>query len=206
MLTKVKPSTQPSARSKGEVKKTGPRERILAAAFELFYRDGIHQVSVDSIAIAANSNKNTLYRHFGSKDGLINEYLRSHAAAFEEGWDEVLRKYQDDPKARLLAIMNLRANFYLGDGGRGCAIANAAVELAQKDHPARLLVEELKVKQLARLVKLCREAGLRKPVQVVDELFLLFEGARACVQSMGLGGPAAQLPRLVKEAIERHAR
>ena len=43
-----------------------PRERILQAARELFYRNGINAVSVDAIAAAADTNKMTLYRHFAS--------------------------------------------------------------------------------------------------------------------------------------------
>ena len=52
-------------------KEPPPRERILAAAHELFYKHGIHVVSVDQIAEAASSNKMTLYRHFKSKDELV---------------------------------------------------------------------------------------------------------------------------------------
>src|SRR5436190_1449713 len=56
--------------------KIPPRERILAAATELFYRHGIRAVGVDAIAEAAETNKMTLYRHFTSKDELVAEYLR----------------------------------------------------------------------------------------------------------------------------------
>jgi len=57
-----------------------PRERILQAARELFYRDGINAVSVDAIAAAAGTNKMTLYRHFSSRDELIAAYLEQLAA------------------------------------------------------------------------------------------------------------------------------
>ena len=53
-----------------------PRERILAAASDLFYRLGIRAVGVEAIAEAAGTNKMTLYRHFDSKDELVAEYLR----------------------------------------------------------------------------------------------------------------------------------
>ena len=51
-----------------------PRQRLLAAATELFYRHGIRAVGVDAIAEAAGTNKMTLYRHFSSKDELVAEY------------------------------------------------------------------------------------------------------------------------------------
>ena len=58
-----------------------PRERILAAAGDLFYRHGIRAVGVEAIAEAAGTNKMTLYRHFASKDELVAEYLRQSAQA-----------------------------------------------------------------------------------------------------------------------------
>ena len=65
-----------------------PRERILAAARELFYRDGIRAVGVDAIAAAAGTNKMTLYRHFDSKDALVSAYLEQLSAEGEALWDE----------------------------------------------------------------------------------------------------------------------
>ena len=64
-----------------------PRERILAAARELFYRRGIHAVGVDAIAEAAGTNKMTLYRHFASKDVLIAACLRELQQDFDVAWD-----------------------------------------------------------------------------------------------------------------------
>ena len=64
-----------------------PRERILAAARELFYRRGIHAVGVDAIAEAAGTNKMTLYRHFTSKDVLIAACLSELTQEFDAAWD-----------------------------------------------------------------------------------------------------------------------
>ena len=69
---------QPVARP-GKDEGIPPRERILAAAAELFYRHGVRAVGVDAIAEAAGTNKMTLYRHFPSKDELVAEYLRQEA-------------------------------------------------------------------------------------------------------------------------------
>ena len=64
---------------------------------------------------------------------------------------------------------------------RRCALANAAVELPEKDHPARRVIEAVKTAQRQRLVHLCAEAKLADPENLVDELFLLLEGARSLV-------------------------
>ncbi len=87
---------------------------------------------------------------------------------------------------------------------RGCALINAAVELPEKDHPARRVVEAFKSAQRVRLVELCGEAGARDPERLADELFLLIEGARVCAQSMGPKGPCCQLVRLGDTILTAH--
>jgi AcrR family transcriptional regulator len=175
---------------------TPPRERILAAASELFYRHGIRAVGVDAIAEAAGTNKMTLYRHFSSKDELVAEYLRRLAAESDEVWTDIAEKHPDKPKAQLAAWLEAMAKHISDVDERGCALANAAVELPEKDHPARPVIEEFKKSQREKLAELCRAAGLRQPELVADELFLLLEGARMSSQSFGPGGPACSFMRM----------
>src|SRR5215204_6443778 len=78
-----------------------PRERILAAASDLFYRHGIRAVGVEAIAEAAETNKMTLYRHFPSKDELVAQYLRCQIEPGKKVWDELAARYPGDPRAQL---------------------------------------------------------------------------------------------------------
>ena len=78
-----------------------PRERILRAARELFYRDGLNAVSVDAIAAAAGTNKMTLYRHFSSKDELVAAYLSQLAEDGEGLWDKARDAHPGDADAQL---------------------------------------------------------------------------------------------------------
>src|ERR1700694_3874708 len=80
-----------------------PRDRILAAARELFYRHGIRAVGVDAIAEAAGTNKMTLYRHFGSKDDLVAAYLRQSASEADGCWAEFEQAHPGDARAQLRA-------------------------------------------------------------------------------------------------------
>jgi AcrR family transcriptional regulator len=178
-----------------------PRERILQAARELFYRDGINAVSVDAVAAAAGTNKMTLYRHFSSKDELVAAYLSQLA---DEG-DGLCRAASDahpgDAAAQLRYLLKRVSQFADEGSGRGCALANAAVELAERKHPARRIVETHKRHQRGRLVALVREAGYARPERVADELFLLVEGARMCLQSVGRAGPGSRLFALTEELL-----
>ena len=181
-----------------------PRERILAVACDLFYRHGIKAVGVDAVAEAAGTNKMTLYRHFASKDELVAEYLRRLAEKANASWDRRAAEHPSDPRAQLRAWLKDVAQ-HLGSGEeRGCPLSNAAVELPEKDHPARRVIEAYKGAQREKIIKLCKTAGLAEPELLADELFLLLEGARVTVQSLGRDGLGDRLMRMGEAMIAAH--
>ncbi len=181
-----------------------PRERILAVARELFYRRGIHAVGVDAIAETAGTNKMTLYRHFASKDELVAACLREVAGEIDAEWDAIAAAHPGDPSGQLLAWLQHISEWIAREAGRGCALANAAIELPDQDHPARQVVREHKSAVRQRLAQLCRAAGLKDPEALADEAFLLCEGVRAAAQSLGSDEPLTRLPVLLKSLVEEH--
>src|SRR5262245_32770514 len=172
----------------------------------MFYSRGIRAVSVDEIAAAAHTNKMTLYRHFDSKDLLVAEYLRSVNAEAIARDDELLRLYPGDAYAGLRALTKRVGDDLCAEDFRGCPMANAAVEFPEKDHPARIVAEECKNQYRARLVKLCGDAGFLEPDRLADELFLLFEGACANMQSLGHGGPGVKFTKMAYALMDSHPR
>lgn len=183
---------------------TPPRERILAAASDLFYRHGIRAVGVEAIAEAAGTNKMTLYRHFSSKDELVAEYLRCLAAQAGRSWDDLAATHPGDPRAQLRGWLTSMQEHVADADQRGCALANAAVELPEKNHPARCVIERFKAEQRERLMALCGASGVAEPELLADELFLLLEGARVSAQSSGPNGPASRLVRMGEALIAAH--
>jgi AcrR family transcriptional regulator len=181
-----------------------PRDRILAAASDLFYRQGIRAVGVEAIAEAAGTNKMTLYRHFSSKDELVAEYLRCLAAEAAHSWIELETAHPADPRAQLRGWLQSMEAHVIDADQRGCALANAAIELPEKDHPARKVIEQFKTAQRDRLIALCGASGVSEPELLADELFLLLEGARVSAQSLGPTGPASRLVRMGEALIAAH--
>jgi AcrR family transcriptional regulator len=184
--------------------KIPPRARILAAAGELFYRHGIRAVGVDSIAEAAGTNKMTLYRHFASKDELVAEYLRQSANEADECWAHLQQAYPGDALAQLRAWFAEMADCFADTDERGCALTNAAVELPDKDHPARRVIEEYKTAMRQRLIRLCADAGLAEPDLLADELHIMLEGARVTAQSVGATNLGPRLVRMGEAMIVAH--
>jgi AcrR family transcriptional regulator len=184
--------------------KIPPRERILAVAAELFYRHGIRAVGVEAIAEAAGTNKMTLYRHFPSKDELVAEYLREAASNSDRCWHAYEQSHPRDPLGQIRAWLAEVADHLANAGERGCALANAAVELPDKSHPARPVIENYKIAQRNRLIDLCERAGLTEPEMLADELHLLLEGARVAAQSVNADGLGARLTRMGEAMIAAH--
>jgi AcrR family transcriptional regulator len=183
---------------------TPPRARILVAAGELFYRQGIRAVGVDAIAAAAGTNKMTLYRHFPSKDALVAEYLRQAACQADAETAAFVAKHPGDPRAQLVAWLNEMAEHISAADERGCAFANAAVELPDKKHPARRVIAEFKLAQRKRLAELCRGAGLTDPDMLADELYLLLEGAQVSAQSIDGKEIGARFRKMSEMLIASH--
>src|SRR5277367_6933840 len=183
---------------------SAPRARILVAARALFYRRGIHVVGVDAIAEAAGTNKMTLYRHFASKDVLIAACLRELTREFDVAWETIGAAHAGDPKGQLLAWLRHVCDFKENEAERGCGLANAAVELPDKDHPARRVIREYKTELRERLVRLCRDAKLADPERLADEVFLICEGARITAQSVGSEGPSSRLAGMLEALVADH--
>ncbi|WP_374369154.1 TetR/AcrR family transcriptional regulator [Dongia sp.] len=172
-----------------------PRARILSAAHDLFYHQGIRAVGVDLVAASAETNKMTLYRHFDSKDALVAEYLQEVATEIEASWDRLAITHADDPKGHILAWLAETGRQMERPGSRGCPITNAAIELPEPDHPGRAVIEAHKRGMRKRFAARCRAAGLKDAEMIADQLVMLLDGAGVAMQTIGLKGPVASLLR-----------
>ncbi|HEY1613744.1 MAG TPA: TetR/AcrR family transcriptional regulator [Rhizomicrobium sp.] len=179
---------------------------MLSAARELFSTRGIKGVSVDEVAEMAQTNKMTLYRHFESKDLLVAAYLRELAAEADREWEAITLAHPGDPAGQIKAWIALVASHLAQSDDRGCPLANAAVELPDKEHPARTVIEQHKTAQRDHLVHLCGKAGFEHPAQLADEIFLLLEGARVNVQSVGRCGPGGRFAAMACTLMASHTR
>ncbi len=182
-----------------------PRERIIAAARDLFHRFGLRSIGVETIAEAAGSNKMTLYRHFGSKDDLILACIEDVAHEVDEMWRDLERAHPGNPLAQLQGWIHECAECVVSDG-RGCTLANAAIELAEEDHPVRRRVEAFKTAHRNHVAELCRQVGIARADLLADALVLLVEGARVSRQSTGADGPSARFVPAAKAIIDAFAR
>jgi len=183
-----------------------PRQRILDAADDLFRRIGIRGVGVEAIAEAAGTNKMTLYRHFASKDELIAEWVRGIVEKKEAEWDVIAAEHPGDPEAQLVDWSHRVAKKFAEMEERGSALGNALAELPEPDHPARRVIDEHRVREHGRVLRVCREAGFPEPELAADQFYMLLEGAKACVSCLGLKRVGEHLVKSVDALIAARRR
>src|SRR6266545_4237929 len=104
-----------------EAPKTG-RERLVAAAVELFYRNGFGAVGVDQVIASAGVTKTTFYKHFESKDDLMVAAVHRRDEWESQAWNRAIRKLasDDDPAAQLLAVMDVMDLWFNDPEFHGC--------------------------------------------------------------------------------------
>ncbi|HME74378.1 MAG TPA: TetR/AcrR family transcriptional regulator [Mycobacterium sp.] len=179
----------------------GARQRILDAAAELFYLEGINATGVERLAAKSSVSKRTLYQHFPSKTAVVEEYLRS----IEQGVANPLQGADQTPRERLLAVFE--APTARGGPLRGCPFHNAAVEAAGGMPGIQEIVSANKRAFIGRLTELAKEAGAADPQLLGNELGVLYEGAAALTTSLDDSSPwapaRAAAETLIDQALTR---
>lgn len=151
------------------------RARILAAAGELFYANGIRATSADRIIEQVGITKVTFYRHFPTKGQLVVAYLEEQAAA-ERGRMQSTRRV-GDPVGSLQELAAGIGAASCRPGFRGCAFINAAAEFSDADDPVRLTVDAHRRWTLDHFAGIAADAGAEDVPAVARQLMLLRDGA-----------------------------
>jgi AcrR family transcriptional regulator len=151
------------------------RQRLLDAADELFYNEGVHVVGIDRIIERAGVAKATLYSTFGSKDELVRAYLERRHATRQARITTALERY-DSPRDQVLGVFDSMADLFAEPTFRGCAFANASAE-AQPDSAVIEVADASRAWTRSLFVDLSRAAGAPEPEALGRQLQLLYDGA-----------------------------
>ena len=167
------------------------RERILETASELFYREGVRAVGVDTIVERSGVSKTSLYRLFDSKDALIAAFAAEKGRSFWAWWDDMEERHADDPRALLDGLLSGLAERIGHSAYRGCPFLNLATEFPDDTHPGRVAARSNKEELQARLAVIVAKLGARDPDRVASQISLLINGALVTgliMQSADLSG------------------
>src|SRR5437763_8885775 len=134
--------------------------------------------------------------------------MRGIIARKDAAWDDIVAEHPNDACAQLVSWSRRTADALAQMEQRGSAILNALAQLPEADHPARRVIDEHRRREHQHILELCRQAGFPEPELTADELYFLLEGAKSCVQCVGLKRVGEHLVRLVESMVarrERHA-
>jgi len=159
-----------------ETVKPSMRERLIEAATELFYADGLRAVSVDKVIERAGTTKVTFYRHFKSKDDLVVAHLELRARLERDGISGAVA-VSDNADAVFQAIAGALGSMACEQGFRGCPFINAAAEYPDPDSSVRRTVDQHRAWCLNAFEEIVRPLGLDDTVAVARDLMLIRDGA-----------------------------
>jgi len=156
------------------------RERLLAAAEELFYQDGVQSVGIDRVIERAGVAKASLYANFKGKDDLVRAYLDARFEARRAAIETKLA-LQEAPRDKMLAVFDAMTEPLAKRNYRGCAFLRATAEMAA-DASGREVCRNARRWTRELLSGLAKEAGASNPDVLAKQLVLLYDGAAASAQ------------------------
>jgi AcrR family transcriptional regulator len=174
------------------------RERLLNAASELFYEEGVHTVGIDRVIERAGVAKATLYSTFGSKDELVRAYLLRRHLAWREHMTQELTQYQT-ARERLLGVFDVVGEQLATPGYRGCAFVNASAE-ARPGSPVEEVSDQARSWLRSLFTELAQDAGIAEPQPLAGQLAMLYHGAMN-VARMDRDPSAAAAARVAAAAL-----
>jgi AcrR family transcriptional regulator len=174
------------------------RQRLLEAADELFYNEGIHAVGIDRVIAHAGVAKGSLYYSFAGKDDLIREYLTERHGKWAERVSAGIEAHTD-PRERILAVYDALGGLFEEPDYRGCAFMNALAEAAPDSVEARA-ASTFRAWVRDLFLGLAADAGAADSKRLAESLVVLYDGAVATAQ-MDKAPQAAQTARRTAELV-----
>lgn len=151
--------------------------RLLKAASDLFCRKGINATGVDAVVEAAGTAKATLYKLFGSKEGLIEAVLLEEGRTWREWFLGAIEQYPGGPKDKLAGALLILEGWFAHERFFGCPFINSVGEFDKDDARYKAIALGHKKVVMARLVELAEAAGSDDPEGLAHQIGLLIDGA-----------------------------
>lgn len=174
-----------------------PRERILRAAHDLFYRDGVRATGIDRVIAESGVAKVTFYRCFASKDALVLAFLDHRHQRWMAWFTDALQRHAAAGRRGVGALLPSLAEWFESDGFRGCAFINTAGELGGM-LPAVLEVSRRHKDDMTDAISTLLPAS-RQRAKDARAIAVAVDGAIVRAQLGETAGPALEaLGRIVK--------
>jgi AcrR family transcriptional regulator len=182
------------------IKRPPARDRLLAAADELFYAEGVHTVGIDRVIERAGVAKASLYSTFGNKEGLVKAYLEGRHERRRARLLAGLAQFED-PRDRLLGVFDVVAGAIDAPTFRGCAFYNASAE-SSTGGQVQDVCDTTRAWTRGLFIELARDAGVPDPEALTEQLMLLYDGAMVGARMDRQPGKAAAARRVAEVLVD----
>jgi AcrR family transcriptional regulator len=181
------------------------RDAILKAADQLFSRLGYGLAGVDAIVAAAGVTKRTLYKQFGSKEGLFLVWLRARDVATRSAMISAVEAISANPKEQLLGLFTVLASIGARPNFHGCPFSRALIEFGapQSESASQLVALEHKAAIAAWVEERLVAAGIGETRAQSEEIALLYEGTLARTAITHTPDAALAARRLLELRLEQ---
>ncbi|MGY1771456.1 TetR/AcrR family transcriptional regulator [Blastococcus sp. SYSU D00813] len=175
---------------------------VLDTAERLFSSRSSRSVGMDELVRETGLGKMTVYRLFKSKDELVGAYLARKAATVLATVDADLARLDGDPRAALLAVVDIVERDVTRAGFRGCPFTNVSSEYDDPTHPARSAAADYKFQLHARLERLADELLPGGGEDLAAQIHLVIDGMYLSGGLLGPDGPASHGRQLAERLID----
>lgn len=154
------------------------RERLVTAAYELFSQRGVQAVGIDAIIERSGVARQTMYRHFASKQELVLAFLERREQLWTRDWLEAeVARRASDPREQLLAIFDVFDKWFRAANFEGCSFINVLLEHPGVEHPVHRAAAAYLAGIRQFLEDLARQAGIPDAQGFAREWHILMKGS-----------------------------
>lgn len=156
--------------------KQSASERILSVAEELFYNEGIQSVGIDRIVKESEVAMNTMYKHYASKDKLIESYLKNRDSKWMN-WINGFINEENEPINKILSIFDALGQWFSEDNYRGCAFINASGEIGATKPYVSEISKAHKENLYNEILQILITTKIKQSEKIAKQIMILIEGA-----------------------------
>ena len=180
----------------------GKKLQIVKHAYDRFYDGGFHATGVDTVLADTGISKRTLYKHFPTKEDLIEAVLDHYAVGVAQHLFEPVTAKGGDALAQIEALFDVRKALSDTQPTRGCLGIKAAQEYAGRHAGIAAWGERAAQEVESQFVRLCEQAGVAHPADLGRQINILFQGAVLLAQVLGDSSPFVQAKLAVSTLLD----
>jgi AcrR family transcriptional regulator len=180
----------------------GKKLDIVRLAYDRFYDGGFQATGVDTVLADSGISKRTLYKHFPTKEDLIDAVLDHYAAGVVQRLFDPVTTTGGDARAQIEAFFDLRRSMLDERPTRGCLCIKAAQEYTGRHSAIAAWGARAAQDVENQFVRLCERAGAAEPARLGRQINILFQGAVLLAQVLGDSSPLVQAKQAASTLLD----